>query len=97
MRLLSDAHYARLVASGRQPGPAWPTPPIGQVRCTIDRITPRADALDPDNAAGAVKPLLDALRGLSLLADDTAAALDLVVRQPKGAPRERLTRVTLEL
>lgn len=96
LRWVGDAWRAELAARGRR-GVAWPMPPVGRVRVTVERITPRADALDADNAHGACKPILDALRELGLLADDTVAAIDLVVAQPKGAPHERRTRVTLEV
>ena len=74
----------------------WPLPPTWRVRVTVERITPRADALDPDNMYGACKVILDALRGLRLLQDDTARTVELVPLQPKGAPHERKTRITLE-
>lgn len=93
---LRDAWWQARAETPRETA-AWLSPPTRRVRCTIERITPRQDALDIDNAYGSVKPVLDALRALRLLADDTAARLDLVVRQPKGAPKQRLTRVTLEV
>jgi len=83
----------RAKVRGEQP---WPTPPPRPVRVTVERITPRENALDADNAAGACKPVLDALRHLHLLADDTAAAMHLVVQQPRQA-KTRMTRITLEM
>lgn len=77
-------------------GAPWPTPPPRPVRVIVERITARQDALDADNASGACKPILDALRHLQLLADDTAAAITLTVRQPKQS-RTRRTRITLEM
>jgi hypothetical protein len=96
IRLLLDAW---MVALAVEPAltRSWPRPPTTRVRCTVERITPRKDALDLDNAYGSVKPLLDSLRYLRLIADDTAAVLELVVRQPKGAPKQRDTRIALEV
>jgi hypothetical protein len=93
---LSKAWWVAKAEQGRA-AVAWPTPPTRKVRVTVERITPRANALDADNLAGSCKPLLDALRHLQLLADDTTEAIDLVVRQPKGEPKQKLTRITLEL
>lgn len=85
-----EAHYY-----GRR-DEAWPILPPRPVRVTVERITPRENALDADNAHGACKPILDALRHLQLLADDTAAAITLTVLQPKQ-PKTRRTRITLEM
>lgn len=92
VRRLRDAWLAATIRGAAR----WPTPPRRPVRVTIERITARENALDPDNAIGSAKPALDALRHLQLLADDTAAALSLTVRQPKQ-PKTRRTRITLEM
>lgn len=94
-RWVTRLSHAWLLAKVRGAQP-WPTPPPRPVRVTVERITPRADALDADNAHGACKPILDALRHLQLLADDTAAAITLTVLQPKQ-PKTRRTRITLEM
>ena len=81
--------------AARLGGARWSRPPQGPVAVTIERITARENPLDPDNAVGACKPLLDALRELDLLADDTAALVALTVRQPR-LPKAKRTRITLE-
>lgn len=96
VRWVQRLSVAWLMAKATGLAGQWPTPPPRPVRVTVERITPRADALDADNAHGACKPILDALRHLQLLADDTAAAITLTVLQPKQ-PKTRRTRITLEM
>jgi hypothetical protein len=83
MRRVSDAYLEARAAQRTTPGSAghWPTPPHGRVRVTIERFARQADALDQDNFLGGLKPVLDALRALSLIDDDRAAAIELVAEQ----------------
>lgn len=53
----------------------------GRRRVTIERYGMRV--LDPDNLAAGCKPVLDELRALGLLLDDTPAMLELVCRNEK--------------
>lgn len=57
-------------------------PPTGKRRVEVTLIGPRD--LDPDNATAACKPLLDAIRRLGWLVDDSPAHLELVVSQERG-------------
>lgn len=63
---------------------AWGCP-SERVRVEITRQGGRT--LDQDNLVGSVKILVDALRNVNLIRDDTPAAIDLIVRQ-QGGPRE---------
>jgi len=44
----------------------------------------RRRMLDPDNAYGSLKPVLDGLRRNELIADDSTARIELVMRQVVG-------------
>jgi hypothetical protein len=69
---------------------AVPKPEVREFRRVRVRITMhRKRALDPDNAHGAVKPLLDAMVRLGFLADDAVRWLELDVPPvviERGAP-----------
>ncbi len=68
---------------------------FGKRRLTIERFGVRA--LDPDNACGGAKPVIDELRHLGLLLDDTPEMVELVVRSGKKKRGEDPhTRITLE-
>jgi hypothetical protein len=88
--LLEDALW---LAAGEGRLAAWPMPPAGRVRVTIERASPQR--IDPDNVVGGVKPVLDGLRSLGVLADDSPDAIELVVRAVKGPTPA--TRIVLEL
>ena len=60
---------------------------------TIYRYSPAA--IDPDNLVGGVKPVLDALRSLALMADDNPSSLRLDVR-PVRREGPGATRLVLE-
>lgn len=71
------------------------TPATGRRRLTLTRIYARGQrALDRDNLAGGMKPLVDAIAREGLLRDDTPAWLELHHDQEPGA--ERGVRVLLE-
>ena len=53
-------------------------------------------AYDKDNAYGAVKPLIDALRHWQVIVNDTDEWLYLDVRQVKYPHKKRYTRILLE-
>lgn len=97
MKRVSDAWLEEKARRGR--GPAiWIKPPRCRVRVTIERFGRMEDALDPDNFRGGLKPVLDALRRLELLDDDTPKAIELQELQPKNPHRfpPMWTRITLE-
>lgn len=97
MKRVNDAYLEEKALRG--PGPAiWVKPPACRVRVTIERYGRTAHALDHDNLVGGFKPVLDALRHLQLLDNDTHGAIDLVARQaksPYGHPA-MWTQITLE-
>lgn len=68
-------------------------PADGKRLVEITLIGPRD--LDPDNATAACKPLLDAIRRLGWLVDDSPAHLELVVTQERG--KSHAVRVKLGL
>lgn len=51
---------------------------------------------DKDNAYGAVKPIVDSLRKLDLIRDDTAEHLELEVEQAKCPHKQRHTVIEIE-
>jgi len=65
--------------------------PLGRARVTITRLSPRM--LDPDNATGGAKHVVDALRACNVISDDTPEHLELIVRQEKG---KAATRIQIE-
>lgn len=96
LRRITDAWLDVRATAGRRD--IWPTPPVLKVRVTIERYGRTANALDADNFLGGLKPVLDALRELRLIADDRALAIDLVGAQLKNPYRAppMWTRITLE-
>jgi hypothetical protein len=62
--------------------------PLQRARITITRLSPRM--LDPDNATGGCKHILDSLRLLDIIADDTPEHVELIVRQEKGKAGTRI-------
>jgi hypothetical protein len=68
--------------------------PIVKMRLRV--ILAHSRAYDPDNAAGACKPLIDALRHWKLIFDDTPEYLDLKVEQVKSSRKEAHTVIELE-
>lgn len=58
-----------------------------RVRITIHN----ASQYDRDNAWGACKPILDAMKALGLIVDDRAAYCDLTVLQEKSTRKEKRT------
>ena len=91
-RLLRDA-WMDALRTRRQPN--WAAPP--RARLTVYRISTRQ--LDDDNAAGGLKPVLDVLRTLGFIRDDSPTTLRLTVHQqltPPGATRKGGTLLVLE-
>lgn len=78
-RQLLDAWYIARSTSTRLVGFV----PPDRARLTVHRYASRA--LDPDNLVGGLKPVIDALRRLTLIADDDPASLTLEVL-PMRAP-----------
>lgn len=61
------------------------TRPFPRAKITITRHSSRM--LDPDNATGSVKHVVDALRACNVITDDTPEHIELVVKQQKGKAR----------
>lgn len=72
--------------------------PEGRQRVTITRILGRGQRrFDTDNLHGAVKPLVDALRGQNVIRDDNPAAIDLIVLEdPANRSAGPAVRVRVE-
>ena len=64
--------------------PLW-SEPMPKARLTITRHSSRM--LDPDNATGGVKHVIDALLACNLIAGDSPEHIELIVQQEKGAAR----------
>lgn len=95
LRLISDSYFEARTEFGAN---CWPKPPRQKVRVTVERFTPRENALDFDNFVGGAKVCLDSLVKTQLVDNDTPAAIEVVYRQPRNPvafPRY-WTRVTLE-
>ena len=75
----------------------WPRPPKARVTVRVTRFAPAHQHLDPDNLVGGLKPLLDALKGHEVIADDTAKAIELEAAQVVSPHRQpqRWTEVRL--
>jgi len=69
--------------------------PFVKMHCRITLAHSRA--FDKDNAYGACKPLIDALRHWKLIFDDTPDYLDLTVEQVKSTRKQRHTIIELEI
>ena len=54
----------------------------------------RKRAFDKDNLYGACKPLIDAVRGLGIIPDDTPAHINLYVEQEKSPTKQSFVRIT---
>jgi hypothetical protein len=59
-----------------------------RAKVTIER---HGKLLDVDNFLGGLKPIIDALKGESLIQDDSPKHLQLVTTQFEGAPRTVIT------
>lgn len=68
--------------------------PFVKMRCSV--ILTHSRAYDHDNAYGAVKPVIDALKRWKLIFDDTPEYLDLEVVQVKSTRKESRTVIELE-
>jgi len=75
-------HWHKLVWVALFERPHGPRARFSKAKITITRSSPRM--LDPDNAAGSVKHVVDALRACDVIADDTPEHIELIVRQEKG-------------
>ena len=78
LRHLRDAWY--VAREGQRIRAGWAAP--SRAKLTVHRSS--LQLLDPDNLVGGVKPVLDALRKLGFIADDTPARLQLEVRQARA-------------
>lgn len=77
----------------------WPRPPRERVLVYVTRYAPAHHWLDPDNLAGGLKPVLDALKAHELIDNDTAKDIDLVVNQAiseTNLPRWTQIRLSLD-
>lgn len=81
---------------------AWTTrhlytgPPLERARVTFTLQRPDRQYYDPTNAYGVVKPIEDGLcrvHGGALLVDDSAAHVEVVVRQKHGPQRAVLVEI----
>jgi hypothetical protein len=54
----------------------------------------RKRAFDKDNLYGACKPLIDAVRGLQVIPDDTPAHINLYVEQEKSPTKQSFVRIS---
>lgn len=68
--------------------------PIVKMRCKITLAHSRL--YDQDNAYGAVKPVVDALKEWKLIVDDKPEYLELTVEQEKCPHKQRHTIIELE-
>ncbi|MGC2695249.1 MAG: hypothetical protein WA738_05600 [Candidatus Angelobacter sp.] len=68
--------------------------PIVKMRCKITLYHSRL--FDKDNAYGACKVVVDALKSYRLIWDDTPEYLDLTVEQAKSSRKEARTVIELE-
>ena len=75
------------------PAPLIESPRPGKRRVSITIYRPRR--LDPDNCAGGLKPLLDAMRDVGLIRNDSPRWLELVVDQ-RIEKVDCRTEITLE-
>lgn len=77
-----EIRIARLKAGCFSPNP------LARAKVTIERY---GRSLDVDNFVGGLKAVIDSLKHEHLIADDSAAHLELVPRQFKGRPRTVIT------
>lgn len=98
LRRINEAFLEAKAARGHSRVSIWEKPPKCRVRVTVERFGRMEHALDGDNFTGGLKPVLDALRKLELIDNDTHQAIDLQGRQPKNPHRAPTmwTRITLE-
>ena len=61
----------------------------GARRARVSITVSRCRLLDPDNAVGGVKFLVDSLRYAGIIADDTTRAIELEVRQVKVSQKTK--------
>gem|GEM_PF-2139321 len=96
---LKDIGTAVLEARSAQRRPlAWPRPPRERVVVLVTRYAPAHHWLDPDNLTGGLKPVLDGLKALELIPDDSTADIDLVVNQAISETNlARWTQIRLSL
>lgn len=73
--------------------------PFPKARVTVTRCS-SGKAMDDDNLAGSVKPLLDVLKvnkaGFGIITDDNPECCELIVKQLKVRQREQCTEVVIE-
>ena len=94
-RVKEVARWKRLVWAARcQVLASKPAKPTGKVRVEIERRSPWL--LDPDNADGSAKHIVDALKDQNLIADDTTEHIELSVTQAKGPPQTTIRVLRLE-
>lgn len=84
-------------ASYRRPL-SWPRPPRERVTVRVTRYAPAHHWLDPDNLAGGLKPVLDALKAHQVIDNDTAKDIELDTRQAVSATNlSRWTEIQLTI
>lgn len=69
-------------------------PAKGKVKVTITLHNARQ--YDRDNAYGACKPVMDAMKQLGMIVDDRAAYCDLTVKQEKSRRKDKRTVIEVE-
>jgi hypothetical protein len=72
----------------------WEPPAKCKMRVTITIYNARQ--YDRDNAWGACKPILDAMKALGLIVDDRASYCELEVRQEKSTRKDKRTVIEVE-
>ena len=70
-------------------------PPLGRARITITRYAP-GRPLDADNAAGAMKPVLDGIKVAGVVTDDDATHVQVTYASARCAASEGRVEVVIE-
>lgn len=73
----------------------WPRPPRSLVHVHVVRYAPRA--YDDDNFRGGLKPVLDGLKALQLIADDAPKNIQVTAEQRRSPYRVPETWTTITL
>lgn len=83
--------WLRLIWVAKIEAQCFGDPMIERSRITIERRG--VNLLDTDNCIGGVKPLVDCLKLLRIIADDSPAHVALTVTQERGLPERTVIRI----